>query len=140
MEIFNENVLYIIEALKCCEELCNSSIKLNYLNETINKNLFHKVVNQMNTAIKVCLKCNESNIHNKNSILFEIFTFLLSNYFEISSLSFLNCVKLPILSADIIINIAIENELQDMEEVTEILCFHLKNLRYCLNILFYNSS
>lgn len=136
MDIFNENVLYIIEALKCCEELCESSIKLNNLNETINKSLFHKVVNQMNTAIKVCLQCNESNIHNRNSILFEIFTILLSNFFEVSSLSYLNCVKVPILSADIIISIAIENELQDMEEVTGILYFHLTNIRYYLNILF----
>ena len=90
----------------------------------------------MNTAIKVCLQCNESNIYNQNSILFEIFTILLSNFFEISSLSFLNCVKLPILSADIIISIAIENELQDMEEVTGIFSFYLTNLLYCLNILF----
>lgn len=117
MEIFNENVLYVIEALRNCEEFCDSNTKLHYLNEKVNKLLFQKVVSHINTSIKVCLDCNESSIHSQNIILYEIFTSLLSNYFEISSLSYLNCEKLPLLSAEIIICIAIENQLQDLEEV-----------------------
>ena len=129
MEIFNENVLYVIETLKSCKEFCDSATKLENLNENIDMVLFQKVTGQINAAIKICLDCNEPNTHCQNTVLYEIFTLLLSNYFEVSSLSYLNCEKLPVLSAELIINLAIENELEDMEEVKQehlILSYNLK--------------
>jgi len=130
MEIFTENVLYVIETLKSCKEFCDSATKLENLNENIDMVLFQKVTGQINAAIKICLDCNESSTHCQNTVLYEIFTLLLSNYFEVSSLSYLNCEKLPVLSAELIINLAIENELEDMEEVFQenlILSYNLKN-------------
>jgi hypothetical protein len=130
MEIFTENVLYVIETLKSCKEFCDSATKLENLNEKIDMVLFQKVTSQINAAIKMCLDCNESNTYYQNTILYEIFTFLLSNYFEMSSLSYLNCEKLPMLSAELIIHLAIENELEDMEEVFQenvILFYNLNN-------------
>ena len=129
MEIFTENVLYVIETLKSCKEFCDSATKLENLNENIDMVLFQKVTGQINAAIKICLDCNESSTHCQNTVLYEIFTLLLSNYFEVSSLSYLNCEKLPVLSAELIINLAIVNELEDMEEVKQenlILSYNLK--------------
>ena len=111
MEILTENVLYVIEALHFCDE---SIVKLSDLKEADNEILFKKVKDEINLAIQICFNCNESNYFVRKSVKFEIFSFLVANYYD---RKFLNFKQIPTLSPELIIDLAIENQLEDMPEV-----------------------
>ena len=119
MDLLSENVLYIIESLKYSEDYCSAVTKLENLNEITNKILFDKVVDQLIVAIRICLNSysNESSYFNENEIKYEIFTYLFARYFDIKNISFLNGNKIPKLSSELIIELAIMNRLEDIIEV-----------------------
>ena len=106
-ELITENVAYIIQTLKYCEEL-------NLVND--NNESFDKLFVKINSSIQVCLNCNDSNTFAQKSAKLEIFTFLLSNYFD-SDFLCKNSLKLPKLSIELIIALAVENQFEDFIEV-----------------------
>jgi hypothetical protein len=105
----NENVLYLLETLKYCEQAFR--IKLAELNRD-NTVIFNKVKMKIDLVIKICLKSQPSD---PDYTKFEIFSHLISRYFENKSV-----VPSPRISFDLLIDLIIENKFKDLFLVLKI--------------------
>jgi hypothetical protein len=102
----NEYVLYLVENLKYLEN--KHTIKLNSLDET-NGLKFELLKNEITKVIKITIDCRNTNIE-KNK--FNIFLYLFKRHKNIKLI-----VPSPALSFDLLIHLAINNQLQNLTKV-----------------------
>ena len=75
----NEYVLYVAESLKFIDN--TSKTKLELLNnEAGNEDIFKKVVNKINTTIRISLECRHLTERDRNEIKTNIFSFLIKRH------------------------------------------------------------
>ena len=107
----NEYVLYVAESLKFIDRTFRTKLEsLN--NQAENEDIFKKVVDKLNTTIRISLECRQLTERNSNEIKTNIFSFLIKRHEKQILI-----VPAPALSLDLIIHLAIQNQLEDITEV-----------------------
>jgi hypothetical protein len=104
----NENVLYVCETLKYCEQAFKT--KLDELSQQHNKFVFDKVKARVHLAIKICSKSLQT--ASADQIKLEIFSHLLNRHFKNPTI-----VQSPTLSFDLVTHLIIDNHFKDLPEV-----------------------
>jgi hypothetical protein len=127
----NESVVYFIEAIRFCTATHNTgqSVELENLDEK--SDLFEKIRNELESALRVVLKCSHCNGNefsadsNKKRAL--IFKFLIASHCQPAQ-TLLNPQRL---SFCLIINLAIRNNLVNLSQVRRcgrLSCLGIKKL------------
>ena len=105
-EELNENILYLVENLKYIEKKYN--IKLDSISSE-----FSNIQSSLNNALQICLKSRDLSEAQLQKVKRNLFTFLVQRYVGEKQL-----VPAPKLSYELIICLAIDNQLENVNEVS----------------------